>query len=115
MNNGGPAKWTPLPHPMIPGPRPSSEELAYDRGVTEGIRFERNNQLRDMAKAAMPIVVLDWRLKAIQCSLRALQDNEHVRIFDDSADHELAHEAFNIAEAMLAESDKRRSSRDETL
>lgn len=52
-NDDGPAKWKPDPHPMMPGYTPSEEEYWYNRGVNEGIRWERKNQLRDMAKAAL--------------------------------------------------------------
>lgn len=105
MNNG-PAKWTPPPHIMMPGPPIGPEERAYDRGVAEGIRWERDNQLRDMAKAAMTGLLLDWRLVAIERSILGLQARE-----DRQAPEELAAEAFFIATAMLAESERRATCR----
>ena len=76
-------------------------EEAYDAGLVEGIRCERDNQLRDMAKAAMPLSL-------------------HGKFDDIGTDgvvgnDTLARYCFDLAEVMLAESDKRGSSGDETL
>lgn len=47
----GPRKWETPPHQMITGKGPDQREVAYKLGLQEGIRWERENQLRDVAEA----------------------------------------------------------------
>lgn len=88
--NGGPMTY--IDYHRRPGTvslEPSFES-SYNAGVKEGIRWERENQLRDMAKAAMQGMVDARNL------VMTLADVNQV-----------AKTAFLVAEAMLAESERR--------
>ena len=98
QNNGGPKTFREcmnIPEVAVFAVSLKPHEEAFDAGVAEGRRFERDNQLRDMATAAMTGTLASWD---DSCGIRSWKD--------------LASDCFGIAEDMLAESDKRAEKRE---